>query len=116
MHLVRMMMVWASWCAVRAAAVAAPTSRRGALKAAPSLGAAALAIAAVCGSGPAFASPVPEGCVWKGEGEYSVKAKDRFRDLDCNAGFYKGFGASELVITPLILGLGAFIQKKRSEE
>lgn len=82
---------------------AAPRGRRGALSA---FAAAATATAAI-------AAPVPEGCVWKGEGEYPGRVsgqdvKGMNANLDCNANFYRGFGASEFVVTPLILGVAAF--------
>mmetsp|Transcript_32963 Transcript_32963/g.102199 ORF Transcript_32963/g.102199 Transcript_32963/m.102199 type:complete len:150 (-) Transcript_32963:32-481(-) len=98
--------------ASRARASVDPTTpRRRALRAA------ALSVAAV--AAPALALEPPQGCVWTGEGEYPGRksgADVRLinANLDCNANFVKGFGVSELIVTPAILGLAAVLNNFRS--
>mmetsp|Transcript_25256 Transcript_25256/g.75838 ORF Transcript_25256/g.75838 Transcript_25256/m.75838 type:complete len:158 (+) Transcript_25256:97-570(+) len=106
--------------ASRARASVDPTTRTLARSQAPrrrALRAAALSVAAV--AAPALALEPPQGCVWTGEGEYPGRksgADVRLinANLDCNANFVKGFGVSELIVTPAILGLAAVLNNFRS--
>jgi len=63
---------------------------------------------------PATALPPPEGCRWTGEGEYPGRKSGQDvklinANLDCNENFVKGFGVSEFIVTPAILGLAAVL-------
>jgi len=70
---------------------------------------------------PATALPPPEGCRWTGEGEYPGRKSGQDvklinANLDCNENFVKGFGVSEFIVTPAILGLAAVLANIRKEE
>ena len=63
---------------------------------------------------PATALPPPEGYRWTGEGEYPGRKSGQDvklinANLDCNENFVKGFGVSEFIVTPAILGLAAVL-------
>ena len=52
--------------------------------------------------------------VWTGEGEYPGRKSGQDvklinANLDCNENFVKGFGVSEFIVTPAILGLAAVL-------
>ena len=69
----------------------------------------------------AAALPPPEGCVWTGEGEYPGRKSGQDvklinANLDCNENFVKGFGVSEFIVTPAILGLAAVLADINKEE
>ena len=70
---------------------------------------------------PATALPPPEGCKWLGEGEYPGRKSGQDvklinANLDCNENFVKGFGVSEFIVTPAILGLAAVLANINKEE
>ena len=74
----------------------------------------ALAFLAALATPAATALPPPEGCKWTGEGEYpgrksGMDVKLINANLDCNENFVKGFGVSEFIVTPAILGLAAVL-------
>ena len=74
----------------------------------------ALAFLAALATPAARALPPPEGCKWMGEGEYpgrksGMDVKLINANLDCNENFVKGFGVSEFIVTPAILGLAAVL-------
>ena len=74
----------------------------------------ALAFLAAVATAPASALPPPEGCKWIGEGEYPGRKSGQDvklinANLDCNENFVKGFGVSEFIATPAILGLAAVL-------
>ena len=80
----------------------------------------ALAFLAALAVRPATALPPPEGCKWTGEGEYpgrksGMDVKLINANLDCNENFVKGFGVSEFIVTPAILGLAAVLANVRKE-
>ena len=69
---------------------------------------------------PATALPPPEGCKWLGEGEYPGRKSGQDvklinANLDCNENFVKGFGVSEFIVTPAILGLAAVLANINKE-
>ena len=96
-----------------------------------------LAFLAALATPAAKALPPPEGCVsdaariiqfrrsqrrrrrqftqvWTGEGEYPGRKSGQDvklinANLDCNENFVKGFGVSEFIVTPAILGLAAVL-------
>ena len=81
----------------------------------------ALAFLAALATPAARALPPPEGCKWTGEGEYpgrkaGMDVKLINANLDCNENFVKGFGVSEFIVTPAILGLAAVLANIRKEE
>ena len=81
----------------------------------------ALAFLAAVATPAAKALPPPEGCKWKGEGEYPGRKSGQDvklinANLDCNENFVKGFGVSEFIVTPAILGLAAVLANIRKEE
>ena len=104
----------------------------------------ALAFLAAVATAPAIALPPPEGCVsdaariiqfrrsqrrrrrqftqvWTGEGEYPGRKSGQDvklinANLDCNENFVKGFGVSEFIVTPAILGLAAVLANLKKEE
>ena len=104
----------------------------------------ALAFLAALATPAAKALPPPEGCVsdaariipfrrrqrrrrrqftqvWTGEGEYPGRKSGQDvklinANLDCNENFVKGFGVSEFIVTPAILGLAAVLANIRKEE
>ena len=74
----------------------------------------ALAFLAAVATPAATALPPPEGCRWTGEGEYPGRKSGQDvklinANLDCNENFVKGFGVSEFIVTPAILGLAAVL-------
>ena len=94
----------------------------------------ALAFLAALATPAAKALPPPEGCKWTGEGltrrritlstrlsplsthagEYPGRKSGQDvklinANLDCNENFVKGFGVSEFIVTPAILGLAAVL-------
>ena len=80
----------------------------------------ALAFLAAVATAPAYALPPPEGCKWTGEGEYpgrksGMDVKLINANLDCNENFVKGFGVSEFIVTPAILGLAAVLANINKE-
>ena len=104
----------------------------------------ALAFLAAVATPAARALPPPEGCVsdaariiqfrrsqrrrrrqftqvWTGEGEYPGRKSGQDvklinANLDCNENFVKGFGVSEFIVTPAILGLAAVLANLKKEE
>ena len=98
-----------------------------------------LAFLAAVAAPAATALPPPEGCKWIGEG--TNRAASRYRrdfhrsthageypgrksgmdvklinaNLDCNENFVKGFGVSEFIVTPAILGLAAVLANINKE-
>ena len=81
----------------------------------------ALAFLAALATPAATALPPPEGCKWLGEGEYPGRKSGQDvklinANLDCNENFVKGFGVSEFIVTPAILGLAAVLANIRKEE
>ena len=81
----------------------------------------ALAFLAALATPAAKALPPPEGCKWTGEGEYPGRksgqdVKPINANLDCNENFVKGFGVSEFIVTPAILGLAAVLANINKEE
>ena len=80
----------------------------------------ALAFLAAVATPAAKALPPPEGCKWTGEGEYpgrksGMDVKLINANLDCNENFVKGFGVSEFIVTPAILGLAAVLANINKE-
>ena len=58
--------------------------------------------------------------VWTGEGEYPGRKSGQDvklinANLDCNENFVKGFGVSEFIVTPTILGLAAVLANINKE-
>ena len=98
----------------------------------------ALAFLAALATPAARALPPPEGCKWTGEGtnrryrrdfhsaphhagEYPGRKSGQDvklinANLDCNENFVKGFGVSEFIVTPAILGLAAVLANINKEE
>ena len=81
----------------------------------------ALAFLAAVATPAATALPPPEGCRWTGEGEYPGRKSGQDvklinANLDCNENFVKGFGVSEFIVTPAILGLAAVLANINKEE
>ena len=81
----------------------------------------ALAFLAALATPAATALPPPEGCKWLGEGEYPGRKSGQDvklinANLDCNENFVKGFGVSEFIVTPAILGLAAVLANINKEE
>ena len=81
----------------------------------------ALAFLAALATPAAKALPPPEGCKWTGEGEYPGRKSGQDvklinANLDCNENFVKGFGVSEFIVTPAILGLAAVLANINKEE
>ena len=81
----------------------------------------ALAFLAALATPAAKALPPPEGCKWTGEGEYPGRKSGQDVklinvNLDCNENFVKGFGVSEFIVTPAILGLAAVLANINKEE
>ena len=81
----------------------------------------ALAFLVALATPAAKALPPPEGCKWLGEGEYPGRKSGQDvklinANLDCNENFVKGFGVSEFIVTPAILGLAAVLANIRKEE
>ena len=101
----------------------------------------ALAFLAAVATPAATALPPPEGCKWTGEGatrrritlstrlsslsthagEYPGRKSGQDvklinANLDCNENFVKGFGVSEFIVTPAILGLAAVLANINKEE
>ena len=81
----------------------------------------ALAFLAAVATPAATALPPPEGCKWMGEGGYpgrkaGMDVKLINAKLDCNENFVKGFGVSEFIVTPAILGLAAVLANINKEE
>ncbi len=101
----------------------------------------ALAFLAALATPAATALPPPEGCKWTGEGtnrrritlstrlsslsthagEYPGRKSGQDvklinANLDCNENFVKGFGVSEFIVTPAILGLAAVLANINKEE
>ena len=81
----------------------------------------ALAFLAALATPAAKALPPPEGCKWLGEGEYPGRKSGQDvklinANLDCNENFVKGFGVSEFIVTPAILGLAAVLANLNKEE
>mmetsp|Transcript_28779 Transcript_28779/g.98042 ORF Transcript_28779/g.98042 Transcript_28779/m.98042 type:complete len:120 (-) Transcript_28779:16-375(-) len=98
-----------------------PPPRRAALARGVLAIAGAALVAPTVAPRPAAAAPVPDGCVWKGDGEYPGRAsgmpvKEMNKNLDCNEGFVKGFTASELVFTPAVLGLAAVLARVQGKD
>ena len=100
-----------------------------------------LAFLAAVAAPAATALPPPEGCKWIGEGtnrrritlsprlsslsthagEYPGRKSGQDvklinANLDCNENFVKGFGVSEFIVTPAILGLAAVLANINKEE
>ena len=80
-----------------------------------------LAFLAALATPAAKALPPPEGCKWLGEGEYPGRKSGQDvklinANLDCNENFVKGFGVSEFIVTPAILGLAAVLANINKEE
>ena len=80
----------------------------------------ALAFLAALATPAATALQPPEGCKWTGEGEYpgrksGMDVKLINANLDCNENFVKGFGVSEFIVTPAILGLAAVLANINKE-
>ena len=80
-----------------------------------------LAFLAALATPAATALPPPEGCKWTGEGEYPGRKSGQDvklinANLDCNENFVKGFGVSEFIVTPAILGLAAVLANINKEE
>ena len=101
----------------------------------------ALAFLGALATPAATALPPPEGCKWIGEGtnprrntlstrllplsthagEYPGRKSGQDvklinANLDCNENFVKGFGVSEFIVTPAILGLAAVLANLKKEE